>query len=148
MERKGKKGYVMRLVSDFEIVIKRLVSKELRKELKYLRETHGSCLIDGVGSTSKNFKVRFIIKNDVEGLFVLHKLIELSGGFYEAYARVFITDSDIPTIRHCDGARDHKSVYTTNENCPICGRKTKKCNTLNKEAVKQLKDLKVSIDDL
>jgi hypothetical protein len=111
-----KKGNMLRLINDFEITIKRLMSEELKNELKCLKESHGSAFIEGGigkrGKLERNFGARFLIKNNAEGIFVLHKLIELSGGLYEAYARLFITDSDIPVIKCCNGARDHKVVYT------------------------------------
>lgn len=142
----------MRFISDFEIVIKRLMTKELQMEVNHLKELHPSCFLQGGtgkrGGLKENFGARYIIANNVEGAFVLHRLINLSDGFYEAYARVFVSNSDIPEVKHCNGMRDHNTVYTISETCPICRRKTKKTKTLTKECQSQLKEFKVSLDDL
>jgi hypothetical protein len=142
----------MRFISDFEIVIRRLITKELQREINRLKELYPSCFLEGgtgkKGGLKENFGARYIIANNVEGIFALHRLIDLSDGFYEAYARVFVSNSDIPEVKYCNGMRHHKTVYTTNETCPICRRKTKKTHTLTKECQSQLKEFKVSLDDL
>jgi len=142
----------MRYISSFEIIIKRLLTEEQIKEISQLKKLYPSAFILGGigkrGGLPSNLGARFILNNNVEGIFVFHKLIEISEGIYEAYAKLFITDVDIPVIRYCDGMRNHKTVYTIEEKCPICGRNTKKCTLLNKDCKEQLKELRVSLDDL
>ena len=142
----------MRFVSNFEIIIKRSITQELRQEIRQLKKWYPAAFLEGgIGRTGRlkdNFGARYIIDNGLEGVFVLHKLIELSKGFYEAYARVFVSNSDIPTIKYCNGQRDHKTFYTMDEICPICKRKTKKARVLTKECREQLREFKVSIDEL
>lgn len=142
----------MRFISNFEVIIRQTLTNEKRKEISRLKRAYPSAFVSGGigkrGGLEEHFGARYILNNNVEGLFVFHRLIEISEGLYEAYARLFITSSDIPIIRYCNGARDHRTIYTTEERCPICGRKTKKCTSLNKDCKEQLRELKVSLDDL
>jgi len=142
----------MRLISDFEIIIKAMITGEIKKQIDALRKSYASAFLEGgvgrKGGLKTNFGARFILKNNIEGIFVLRKMMELSGGLYEAYARIFIDISDLPEIRYCDGNRHHKTIYTTQNICPICHRKPKKCVVLTKECRDQLGEFKVSLNDL
>jgi hypothetical protein len=142
----------MRLISDFEIVVKALITDELRAQIDTLKKSYAPAFVDGgigkKGGLKTNFGARFILKNNAEGIFVFRRLMDLSKGFYEAYARVFVGDSDIPEIGYCDGNRNHKTIYTTRKICPICNRKPKKCTELTKDCKEQLKDFKVSMSEL
>jgi len=142
----------MRLISDFEIIIKRLMTDDVKKQIETLRKLYGSAFIEGglgrKGGLRTNLGARFIVKNDIVGIFVLRKLIELSDGLFEAYARIFISDSDLPNIGYCNGNRNHNTIYTTQGICSICRRKPKKCIELTKECQEQLKGFRVSVDEL
>jgi hypothetical protein len=142
----------MRPVSDFEIIIKRLITDDVKEQIETLRKSYWPAFIEGglgkKGGLRTNLGARFIVKNDIVGIFVLRKLIELSNGLFEAYARIFISDSDLPNIGYCDGNGHHKTIYTTKGICPICHRKPKKCSELTEECQEQLKEFRVSIDEL
>jgi len=129
-----------------------LVDKDLKQAIDNLKKSYASGFIEGgvgkKGGLPNNFGARYILNNNPEGLIVFHKLVELSKGLYEAYARIYVTDADIPKVRFCNGKENHKTIYTLDKTCSECGRLTKDVTRLTKECKAQLNDKKVSLDDL
>lgn len=142
----------MRYIHNIEFILRNLIDEDLKREIDNLKKYYPTAFIEGgvgkKGGLSDNFGARYILNNNPEGLIVFHKLVELSKGLYEAYARLYVTDADIPKVRFCNGQGNHKTIYTLNKTCPECGRITKGVARLTKECKTQLKDRKVSLDDI
>jgi len=142
----------MRYIHNIEFILLNLVDDEVKREIKNLKRRYPEAFLEGgigkKGGLPDNFGARYIINNNLEGLIVFHKLVELSKGLYEAYARLYVTDADIPKVRFCNGRKDHKTVYTLDKICNECGRLTKEVSRLTKECKEQLSNTKVSLDDI
>jgi hypothetical protein len=142
----------MRYINNIEFILMNLVDKDLKQAIDNLKKSYASGFIEGgvgkKGGLPNNFGARYILNNNPEGLIVFHKLVELSKGLYEAYARIYVTDADIPKVRFCNGKENHKTIYTLDKTCSECGRLTKDVTRLTKECKAQLNDKKVSLDDL
>jgi len=142
----------MRFVHNIEFIIRNLVDDELKVEIKNLKKNYPDAFVEGGigkrGGLPNNFGARYVLNNNTEGLIVFHKLVELSKGLYEAYARLYVTDADMPKVRFCNGQGHHKTIYTLDKTCKECGRLTKEVTRLTKECKEQLNDMKVSLDDI
>lgn len=142
----------MRYVHNIEFIIRNLIDDDFKVKIKNLKKRYKNAFIEGgigkKGGLPDNFGARYILNNNPEGLIVFHKLVELSKGLYEAYARIYVTDTDIPKVRFCNGRDNHKTIYTLDKTCPECGRLTDEVKYLTKECKAQLNDTKVSLDDI
>lgn len=125
---------------------------DVKVEIKNLKKRYPNAFVEGgigkKGGLPESFGARYILNNNAEGLIVFHKLVELSKGLYEAYARLYVTDADMPKVRLCNGQGHHKTVYTLDKTCNECGRLTKEVTRFTKECKEQLNDMKVSLDDI
>lgn len=148
----SKWSFTMRYIHNIEFILRNLVDDTLKRDIDNLKKYYPDAFLEGgigkKGGLPDNFGARYILNNNTEGLIVFHKLVELSKGLYEAYARLYVTDADIPKVRHCTGQGNHKTVYTLEKTCPECGRLSKEVNRLTKECKAKLKDTKVSLDDI
>lgn len=142
----------MRYIHNIEFILRNLVDDELKVEIKNLKKNYPGAFVEGGigkrGGLPDNFGARYILNNNPEGLIVFHKLVELSKGLYEAYARLYVIDTDIPKVRLCNGQGHHKTIYTLDKTCRECGRLTKEVTRLTKECKVQLNNTKVSLDDI
>lgn len=106
----------MRYVHNIEFIIRNLIDDDFKVKIKNLKKRYKNAFIEGgigkKGGLPDNFGARYILNNNPEGLIVFHKLVELSKGLYEAYARIYVTDTDIPKVRFCNGRDNHKTIYT------------------------------------
>jgi len=104
----------MRFIHNIEFIIRNLVDDEFKDKIDNLKRSYPDAFVEGGigkrGGLSNNFGARYILNNNTEGLIVFHKLVELSKGLYEAYARLYVTDADMPKIRYCNGQGHHHTI--------------------------------------